>query len=135
MSATDEERPFPRVDELFGGEPALPPLDPAPRLRRLVLILVVAIPLDLLGITCFTGVPGAVLTLVAYLSADSEQALVDAGRYPDEATALRLARIRRVALWAMAVTICSLVVQIVLFTMTNFYGAVLLPVVERLLAG
>jgi hypothetical protein len=35
----------------------------------------------------------------------------------------------------MVFTIGSLVLQIFLFTATNFYGAVLLPVVERLLAG
>lgn len=135
MTASDEERPFPRVDALFGGEPALPPLDPAPRLRRLAVLLAVAIPLDLLGITCFTGVPGAALTLWAYLSADSEQALVQAGRYPDALSAARLGRLRQVALWAMVFTVCSLVLQIVLFTTTDFYGAVLLPVVDRLLAG
>jgi len=131
----DDTRPFPKVDALFGGEPALPLLDPGPRLRRMVVLLVVAIPLDLLGITCFTGVPGALLTLWVYLSADNEQALVDAGRYPEGPAADRLARIRKVALWAMVFTIVSLVVQIVLFTTTDFYGMLLLPVVDRLLAS
>lgn len=135
MSDGTSERPYPRVDALFDGEPALPALDPAPRLRRITLLLLVAIPLDLLGVTCFTGVPGALLTLWAYLSADAEQALVDAGRYPEGAMVRRLGRLRAVALWAMVLTITLLVVQIVLFTTTDFYGMLLLPVVDRLLAG
>ncbi len=135
MTAPDDGRPFPRVDALFGGEPALPPLDPTPRLRRILLLLAVGIPLDLMGVTCFTGVPGALLTLWAYLLTDAEQALADADRYPDASSVESLGRLRRLARWAMVFTIGSLVLQIFLFTATNFYGAVLLPVVERLLAG
>jgi hypothetical protein len=127
------ERAFPKVDALFDGEPPLPPLDPTPRLRRLTALLVVAIPLDLLGITCFTGVPGAFLTLVAYLQADAEQALVDAGRYPSERQAVRLKRIRQLALWMMVFTLVSLALQVFLFATTDFYTGTLLPLVERLL--
>ncbi len=134
MTDAPPSRTFPKVDALFGGEPPLPPLDPTPRLRRLAVLLAVAIPLDLLGITCFTGVPGAAITLWAYLVADSEQALADAGRYANDRHRARLARLRSVALWAMAFTIVSLVVQIVLFAATDFYSALLLPLVDRLLA-
>ena len=133
MTEATPERAFPKVDALFDGEPPLPPLDPTPRLRRLTLLLVVAIPLDLLGITCFTGVPGAILTLVAYLQADAEQALVDAGRYASERHAVRLKRIRQLALWMMVFTLVSLAIQVVLFATTDFYTGTLLPLVERLL--
>ena len=133
MTDAVPERAFPKVDALFDGEPPLPPLDPTPRLRRLTLLLVVAIPLDLLGITCFTGVPGALLTLVAYLQADAEQALVDAGRYAEAHQVLRLKRIRQLALWMMVFTLVSLAIQVVLFAGTDFYSGTLLPLVERLL--
>ena len=133
MTAEAPERAFPKVDALFDGEPPLPPLDPAPRLRRLTLLLAVAIPLDLLGITCFTGVPGALLTLVVYLQADAEQALVDAGRYPSPEAIARLVRIRRVALWMMVFTLISLALQVVLFVGTDFYTGTVLPLVDRLL--
>ena len=133
MTEAAPERAFPKVDALFDGEPALPPLDPTPRLRRLTLLLLVAIPLDVLGITCFTGVPGAVLTLVAYLQADAEQALVDAGRYPSEHQVVRLKRIRQLALWMMVFTLVSLALQVILFATTDFYTGTLLPLMERLL--
>ena len=132
MTERTAERAFPKVDALFDGEPPLPPLDPSPRLRRITLLLVVAAPLDLLGITCFTGVPGAALTLVAYLQADAEQALVDAGRYPSDQHVARLVRVRRLALWLMVFTLISLALQVVLFVGTNFYTGTLLPLVERL---
>jgi len=133
LSHAEPDRAFPKVDALFDGEPPLPALDPTPRLRRITLLLVVAAPLDLLGITCFTGVPGAALTLVAYLQADAEQALVDAGRYPSDQHVSRLRRVRRVALWLMVFTLVSLALQVVLFVGTNFYTGTLLPLVERLL--
>lgn len=130
---TSAERPFPRVDILFGGEPAQPLVDPAPRIRRLSWLLAVAIPLDALGVTCFTGVPGAFLTLWAYLLADAEAAQVQAGRYPEGPSGGRILRLRSLAAWAMAFTIFSFVVQIALFWW-GFYDVFYRPVLVRLLS-
>lgn len=131
--AASQEPAFPRVEVLFGGEPPAPLVDPAPRLRRLTWLLAVAIPLDLLGVTCFTGVPGAFLTLWAYLLADAETAQVSAGRYPEGDASARARRLRTVAAWAMAFTIVSFVVQIGLFWW-GFYDVFYRPVLVRLLS-
>ena len=124
---------FPRVEVLFGGEPPRALVDPAPRIRRLTALLALAIPLDLLGITCFTGVPGAFLTLWAYLMADGEAAQVKAGRYPDGPSAARMLRLRTVSSWAMVFTILSFVAQIALFW-GGFYDVFYRPVLVRLLS-
>lgn len=121
------------MDVLFGGEPPAPLVDPAPRLRRLAWLLAVAVPLDLLGVTCFTGVPGAFLTLWAYLLTDAEEAQVAAGRYPEGTAVAQVRRLRTVAVWAMAFTIVSFVVQIGLFWW-GFYDVFYRPVLARLLS-
>lgn len=100
-----------KVDALFAGEPPPPPLAAGPRIRRLRWLLAVAIPLDLLGIPCWTGVPGAALTLVAWLAADCETARIEAGQYAP-ADAAALLRLRRLAAWALGFCVVSLVVQI-----------------------
>jgi hypothetical protein len=127
------EQGFSRVDVLFGGEPPRALVDPTPRIRRLTVLLAVAIPLDLLGITCFTGVPGAFLTLLAYLMADGEVAQVKAGRYPEGPSASRMLRLRTVSAWAMVFTILSFVAQIALFW-GGFYDVFYRPVLVRLLS-
>ena len=67
-----------KVDALFAGE--LPePVNLAPTLRLLRLLLVVSLPMNLAGVLCWTGVPGAILTLWAWLVADGEASAVSAG--------------------------------------------------------
>lgn len=99
-----------RVDALFSGEPPAPALEGLPRIRRLQLVLLVAIPLDLLGIPCWTGVPGAILTLYAWLIADGQKAAIDAGQYPHEQAAALL-RLRQISAWALGLCVVSLMLQ------------------------
>lgn len=121
-----EEPPLPegmsRVDALFAGEPPRPPTPAGPVLRKLTWLLVFAIPLDALGILCWTGVPGAALTVWAWLVADAELARVEAGEY-DAADAERLAGLRTLASLALGFCVLSLVVQIYLLN-TPFYARI-----------
>jgi hypothetical protein len=61
-----------KVDALFSGDLPLPPSELGPRLNRLRQTLSVAIALDVLGIPCWTSVPGAILTLYVWLSTDTD---------------------------------------------------------------
>ena len=128
-----DELPVSRVDALFSGEPPPVPLPAAPRIRRLERILAVAIPLDLLGIACWTGVPGAVLTLWAYLQADAEMARIDAGMYGGE-DAARLLRLRSISTWTLYFCVASFLLQAWLFS-TSFYAGFIGLVVETLVSG
>jgi hypothetical protein len=107
------------VDELFSGEPPKKPVDVGARIRRIRQILYVAIPLDVLGIPCWTGVPGALLTLWAWLATDAEVARIEAGDYAHE-DATRLLTLRRVTFWALMLSVISLVLQTGLLS-TPFY--------------
>lgn len=100
-----------RVDALFSGEPPPPPAEGAPRILRLKVMLGIAIPLNLFGIPCWTGVPGALLTLVAWLMADNDLARIEAGHYSGE-DAAALLRLRTVAAWTLAFCVVSLMVQV-----------------------
>lgn len=119
---TTAGRPWPKVDALFDGEPPPPPIDAAPRVKRLKLILAIAIPLDALGIPCWTGVPGALLTLWAWMRADAEVAHIQAGQY-DAEHAATLMRLRAIAAWALGLCVVSLLVQAWLLT-TPLYSLV-----------
>lgn len=110
---------FPTVDALFAGEPPPPPREAAPLIRRLRLVLMVAVPLDVLGIPCWTGVPGAAITLYAWLLADEEIVRVEEGQYEQDA-AEELLRLRRIARWALYFSVVSFFVQGVLLA-TSFY--------------
>jgi hypothetical protein len=55
-------------------------------------------------------VPGALLTLWAWLRADQAAKDVDAGRYSEE-DAAGLLKLKRIAGWAMAFILLSLLVQ------------------------
>lgn len=110
---------FPRVDALFAGEPPPPPREAAPLIRRLKLTLAVAVPLDLLGIPCWTGVPGAAITLYAWLLADEEVVRVDEGVYEPDA-AEELLRLRAIARWALYFSVVSFFLQGLLLA-TSFY--------------
>ncbi len=112
--------PFPRVDALFAGEPLPPPAEAAPRIRRLRVVLGVALPLNLFGVFCWTGVPGAALTLYAWLLADGEVARVEAGEYASD-DASQLLRIRTVAAWMLGLCVVLLMGQIWLLN-TTFYN-------------
>ena len=118
---------FSRVDALFAGEPPEPLLDAEPTLRFLHRVLWVAIPLDVLAIPLWTGVPGALLTLWAWLRADAEVRQVEEGRYSDE-DAHELLRLRRISLAALIFVLVSFAIQIWLFTKpayTNLYRGLL----------
>lgn len=110
-----------KVDALFAGEPPPPPEDATARIRQLRQLLWVALPLVLLGIPCCTGVPGAILTMWAWLVADEQMARVENGEFgaDDAATIMRL---RAVARGAMVVCVVSLIIQIFLLS-TPFYEA------------
>ena len=107
------------MDALFAGEPPPPPRASAPVLRRLRWVLGLAIPLDILGITCFTGVLGAALTLYAYLYADAEMAHIEAGEYSAEAAA-QLSRLRSLATTFLYFSVVSFLIQTALFS-NGFY--------------
>lgn len=118
------------VDDLFapeplpGGPPAPPPVD---RLRRVRVILGVALPLNLLGVFCLTGVPGAILTLVAWQLADEEVARAEAGVVPKEQLP-RARRARDFAFGQLVFVLLSLTAQVALFTF-GVYDALLEAVV------
>ncbi|MES2643597.1 MAG: hypothetical protein V4850_29195 [Myxococcota bacterium] len=101
------------VDDLFAPE-APPPAPPPDRLRRISLLLGVALPLNLLGFLCFTGVPGAVMALVGWQLADEEVARVESGALPEQARP-RAQRLRSFAFVQMLIALFSLLLQIVLF--------------------
>ena len=115
------------MDALFAGEPPVPKLDGKPTIRFIRRILWVAIPLDVLAIPLWTGVPGALLTLWAWLRADSAMRLVRADRF-DVADARVLSRQQRVATWALVFISLSFLVQIWLMSQpgyTRFYQGLL----------
>jgi len=118
------------VDDLFapeplpGGPPAPPPVD---RLRRVRVILGVALPLNLVGVFCLTGVPGAILTLVGWQLADEEVARAEAGVVSKEQLP-RARRARDFAFGQLVFVLLSLTAQVALFTF-GVYDALLEAVV------
>lgn len=124
---------YARVDALFAGEPPAPPREAAPTLRRLRMVLMFAIPLDALGIFCWTGVPGAALTLYAYLASDAEMAHIEAGEYSPEDAAV-LSRLRSIATFFLYFSVVSFLVQTTLFArgFYNEYADLVARVVMRL---
>jgi hypothetical protein len=107
------------VDALFAGEPHKKPVDVSDRIRRIKRILWFAVPLDLFGIPFWTGVPGAILTLWAWLATDAEVARIEAGDYA-HTDAMRLLTLRRITFWALLFSVVSLIVQSWLLS-TPFY--------------
>lgn len=109
-----------RVDALFSGDlPTSTPIEAQRRLHRLNRTLWVAIGLDVLGLPCWTSVPGAVLTLWVWLATDADLVRIEAGEYSDADTALVM-RIRRLAAIALVFCVVSLLIQILLLS-TSFY--------------
>ena len=89
--------------------------------RGIIRLLWLAIPLDLLAIPLWTGVPGALLTLWAWLRADQAGKLVEAGRY-SEADAEALLKLKRVSGWALLFILLSLLVQTWLLSKPAYTG-------------
>jgi hypothetical protein len=123
-----------KVDALFSGE--LPPAAPntGNRTLRLQRVLYIAIALDVLGIPCWTSVPGAVLTLWVWLSTDTDMSRIENGEYTD-AEAVSLMRLRRITSWALTFCVCSLVVQIALLSTTfyeRFWGSITVAIQHML---
>ncbi len=108
-----------KVDALFAGEPPPPPIEAAPKLKLIRSALIVAAPLDLLGVFCWTGVPGAALTLWAWLQADGEMARIEAGEY-DSDDAAAMMRLRVVSGWLLGFCVLSLLLQARLLTASVF---------------
>ncbi|MEL6349441.1 MAG: hypothetical protein AAFV53_40435, partial [Myxococcota bacterium] len=116
-----------KVDALFAGEPPPPPIEATPRLRTIRNALIVALPMNLLGIPCWTGVPGAALTLWVWLQADSEMARVEAGQYASDDAALMM-QYRAASGWLLAFCVVSLLTQIYLLTgsfYTDLWGSLI----------
>lgn len=112
-----------RVDALFSGDPPLPIIEAGPVLRRLRWLLALAIPLDLLGPLCWTSVPGAALTLWAWLLADGEVARAEEGNYaPADASKLRT--LHNFAGVALGLVALSLFAQLVLLG-SDFYKQII----------
>ena len=118
----DAPSPLTRVDALFTGDPPLPRVDVSAGLKRITLLLVFALPLDGLGLLCWTTVPGALLTIWAWLAADELMALVDADQV-DEPDAGRERSDRRVAGLALGLTALSMILQLWLLS-TDFYRVI-----------
>lgn len=118
-----------KVDALFAGEPP-ETRDLRPTLRRLRLLLLLSFPMNLAGVLCWTGVPGALLTLWAWLLADGEAGAVSAGALegPDAAPLLRL---RKLAAWNLGICVISLFVQASLLA-TPFYEQLLAETLQIL---
>ncbi|MGB0638425.1 MAG: hypothetical protein ACPGTU_03765 [Myxococcota bacterium] len=123
-----------KVDALFSG--TLPPTAPdtGNRILRLRRVLYIAIALDVLGIPCWTSVPGAVLTLWVWLSTDTDIGRIENGEYTD-AEANSLMKIRRITSWTLTFCVCSLVVQISLLSTTfyeRFWGSITVAIQHML---
>jgi len=110
-----------RVDNLFtGGEPEQRPAQSG----WITALLIVAIPLDLLGVLSCTSVPGAAITLLAWWLVDREMALLESGIIHVE-SAPTLNRLKQITLGTLAFCGISLIFQIVLLS-TGFFEAWLL---------
>ena len=109
-----------KVDALFSSEiPTRTPLEARQRLQRMNRTLWMAIVLNVLGLPCWTSVPGAALTLWVWLATDTDLARIEAGEYADDDAAF-LMKIRRYATAALVFCVASLVLQIFLLS-SSFY--------------
>lgn len=110
------------VDELFGGAapPPGPPADAA--LVRAGRFLAVGFLLTLCGPCCFTGVPGAGVSLWAWMLADEQVQAVERGALP-EALGRRARAMERRAWWACFVAMVFVGAQVLMYW-TGMYEAV-----------
>ncbi len=113
-----------RVAALFAGRrPATGSADRSPG-RAIILLLLLALPLNLAGLLCCTSVPGALVSLWAWRLARRELALLEHGELPVQDT-LRLTRLQRLATGMLAASLLLLLAQVYLLT-TGFYQDLLL---------
>lgn len=108
-----------RVDALFAGDDPERPAPAPPRILRLKKLLAVAIVLDILGLPCWTSVPGAIMTLWVWMATDTDVARIEAGTYT-EGEAAELLQLRRYAAMALVLCVVCLIIQIALLS-THFY--------------
>lgn len=104
-----------QVNALFSGDPPAPPAPVDATLRRLRWLMGLSLPLNALGVLCWTGVPGAALTLWAWLVADAEATRALSGAFQAD-DAERVLRYRKWAAWNLGFCVVSLVVQTILLT-------------------
>ena len=109
-----------RVDELFAGNDPRQPTQASIRIVRLQRTLVVAIILDILGLPCWTSVPGAVLTLWVWMSTETDLVRIEDGEYSDQEAAA-LMKLRTYASLALGLCVVCLILQIFLLS-TQFYA-------------
>lgn len=108
------------ADELFSSEAPRPVAD---RLTKATVILGIAVPLNLLGVTCFTGVPGAILSIWGWYIAEEELQRVEVGALPaDREKAAR--RVRTFGFTQLGIASVSLLAQLVLFGIGFYDGVV-----------
>jgi hypothetical protein len=108
-----------KVDALFAGDDPDGPTPAPPRILRLKKMLAIAIVLDILGLPCWTSVPGAIMTLWVWMATDTDMAHIEAGTYT-EADAAELLRLRKYAALALVLCVICLMIQIALLS-THFY--------------
>jgi hypothetical protein len=115
-----------KVDALFSGLGAEVPSQSTRPTSRTQRLLAIAIVLNILGLPCWTSVPGAVLTLWVWMSLDTEMARIEAGAYSAADTAALL-RLRRYASLTLILCVVCLIVQIALLSTTfytRFWGSI-----------
>ncbi len=108
------------ADDLFSTEAPAPVHD---RLGRVEKLLAIALPLNALGIFCFTGVPGAVLALLAWHTADEEMLRIESGALPADRM-VRARRLRGLGFGLLVFALLSLSAQVTLFAI-GFYAGLL----------
>jgi len=115
-----------KVDALFAGEDPHQPMSASPRIQKLKRTLTIAIVLDVLGLPCWTSVPGAIMTLWVWMSTESDVARVEAGEYSDQEAAA-LMQLRSYAALALVFCVVCLILQIFLLSTqfyTRFWGSI-----------
>ena len=106
-----------KVDALFAGDEPEGPTPAPPRILRLKKLLAIAIVLDILGLPCWTSVPGAIMTLWVWMATDTDVAHIEAGTYT-EAEAAELLQLRRYA--AMALVLCVICANTAIMAMDSY---------------
>ncbi|MFZ5478201.1 MAG: hypothetical protein ACOZNI_15650 [Myxococcota bacterium] len=102
------------VDDVFSGRGKEAPPEVLDRTPRIALLLGVAGLLCAFGVTCFTGVPGAALTIWCWQLCEEELHRVETGVLPrDRGPAIR--RLKLFASILLGFSAVSLIVQIFLF--------------------
>ena len=100
----------PRVDGLFAGDPPPGSTELSAVLVKAQLLLFISLPLNLLGVPCWTGVPGALLTLWAYLLVDGQMHHALADKLPADLLH-QLHRVKRQATALLVFCAVSFIVQ------------------------